>query len=174
MCVKQSSSGPPFVGLFVTLSRKGQSFCPLAKGVRARAEDALMMKKTHSDFALKEMYPFVEGRSSFSWEYGMDYFSTVAPEPNSIEYKDSQQGWPSIPSYAEEGREPIFFPKGMWEERTQDLNPMEIWKYFLYDEDPIEVEDNIKPADPEEEGITVVMTKGGKISIPSFSFSKKS
>ncbi|KAK7321987.1 hypothetical protein VNO80_35259 [Phaseolus coccineus] len=24
-------------------------------------------------------YPFVEGRSSFSWEYGMDYFSAVAP-----------------------------------------------------------------------------------------------
>ncbi|KAK7262996.1 hypothetical protein RJT34_30580 [Clitoria ternatea] len=24
-------------------------------------------------------YPFVEGRSSFSWEYGMDYFSTVVP-----------------------------------------------------------------------------------------------
>ncbi|KAK7293757.1 hypothetical protein RJT34_16630 [Clitoria ternatea] len=24
-------------------------------------------------------YPFVEGRSSFSWEYGMDYFSTVEP-----------------------------------------------------------------------------------------------
>ncbi|KAA0065413.1 putative signal anchor [Cucumis melo var. makuwa] len=24
-------------------------------------------------------YPFVEGRSSFSWEYGMGYFSAVAP-----------------------------------------------------------------------------------------------
>jgi len=50
---------------------------------------------------------------------------------------------------------------------------MEIQKYFLDDEDPIEAEESIKPADPEEEGITVVMTKGGKISIPSFSFSKK-
>lgn len=59
------------------------------------------------------------------------------------------------------------------QERTQDLNPMEIQKYFLDDEDPIEAEESIKPADPEEEGITVVMTKGGKISIPSFSFSKK-
>ncbi|KAK7296154.1 hypothetical protein VNO77_50669 [Canavalia gladiata] len=28
-------------------------------------------------------YPFVEGRSSFSWEYGMDYFSAVAPGPDS-------------------------------------------------------------------------------------------
>ena len=24
-------------------------------------------------------YPFVEGRSSFSWEYGIGYFSAVAP-----------------------------------------------------------------------------------------------
>ena len=24
-------------------------------------------------------YPFVEGRSSFSWEYGMGYFNAVAP-----------------------------------------------------------------------------------------------
>ncbi|KAF3449793.1 hypothetical protein FNV43_RR05871 [Rhamnella rubrinervis] len=28
-------------------------------------------------------YPFVEGRSSFSWEYGMGYFSAVAPGPDS-------------------------------------------------------------------------------------------
>ncbi|KAJ7942192.1 ATP synthase subunit alpha, partial [Quillaja saponaria] len=27
-------------------------------------------------------YPFVEGRSSFSWEYGMGYFSAVAPVSN--------------------------------------------------------------------------------------------
>lgn len=31
---------------------------------------------------------------------------------------------------------------------------MEIRKYFLDDEDPIEAEESIKPADPEEEGIT--------------------
>ncbi|KAL5582839.1 hypothetical protein UlMin_015281 [Ulmus minor] len=30
------------------------------------------------DFA-ETCYPFVEGRSSFSWEYGMGYFSAVAP-----------------------------------------------------------------------------------------------
>ncbi|KAK2636900.1 hypothetical protein Ddye_031692 [Dipteronia dyeriana] len=28
-------------------------------------------------------YPFVEGRSSFSWEYSMGYFSAVAPGPDS-------------------------------------------------------------------------------------------
>lgn len=33
---------------------------------------------------------------------------------------------------------------------------MEIRKYFLDDEDPIEAEDSIKPADPEEEGISVL------------------
>jgi hypothetical protein len=35
---------------------------------------------------------------------------------------------------------------------------VEILKYFLDDEDPIEAEESIKP---EEEGITVVMTKDG-------------
>ena len=30
-------------------------------------------------------YPFVEGRSSFSWEYGMGYFSAVAPGMSLVE-----------------------------------------------------------------------------------------
>uniref|UniRef100_A0A2N9HF66 Uncharacterized protein n=1 Tax=Fagus sylvatica TaxID=28930 RepID=A0A2N9HF66_FAGSY len=32
---------------------------------------------------LPSTLPFVEGRSSFSWEYGMGYFSAVAPGPDS-------------------------------------------------------------------------------------------
>ncbi|KAG9455499.1 hypothetical protein H6P81_000007 [Aristolochia fimbriata] len=39
-------------------------------------------------------YPFVEGRSSFSWEYGMGYFSAVAPGTRTL-----ARGIFSTPSY---------------------------------------------------------------------------
>lgn len=41
-------------------------------------------------------YPFVEGRSSFSWEYGMGYFSAVAPGTRTL-----ARGIFSTPSYPE-------------------------------------------------------------------------
>ena len=41
-------------------------------------------------------YPFVEGRSSFSWEYGMGYFSAVAPGIRTL-----ARGIFSTPSYPE-------------------------------------------------------------------------
>ncbi|KAG9438555.1 hypothetical protein H6P81_021506 [Aristolochia fimbriata] len=40
------------------------------------------------------LYPFVEGRSSFSWEYGMGYFSAVAPGTRTL-----ARGIFSTPSY---------------------------------------------------------------------------
>ncbi|CAN6447358.1 unnamed protein product [Victoria cruziana] len=44
-------------------------------------------------------YPFVEGRSSFSWEYGMGYFSTVAPGTRTLARRIS-----STPSYPEKSK----------------------------------------------------------------------
>lgn len=41
-------------------------------------------------------YPFVEGRSSFSWEYSMGYFSAVAPGTRTL-----ARGIFSTPSYPE-------------------------------------------------------------------------
>ncbi|KAG6467947.1 hypothetical protein ZIOFF_072512 [Zingiber officinale] len=41
-------------------------------------------------------YPFVEGRSSFSWEYGMGYFRAVAPRTRTL-----ARGISSTPSYPE-------------------------------------------------------------------------
>ncbi|KAK7331503.1 hypothetical protein VNO80_31225 [Phaseolus coccineus] len=46
-------------------------------------------------------YPFVEGRSSFSWEYGMDYFSAVAPGTRTL-----ARGIFSTPSYPEKAGAP--------------------------------------------------------------------
>ncbi|TKY66849.1 ORF91 protein [Spatholobus suberectus] len=46
-------------------------------------------------------YPFVEGRSSFSWEYGMDYFSAVAPGTRTL-----AQGIFSTPYYPEKAGAP--------------------------------------------------------------------
>ena len=46
-------------------------------------------------------YPFVEGRSSFSWEYGMGYFSDVAPGTRTL-----ARGIFSTPSYPEKARSP--------------------------------------------------------------------
>ncbi|KAL8228516.1 hypothetical protein R6Q57_016100 [Mikania cordata] len=43
-------------------------------------------------------YPFVEGRSSFSWEYGMGYFSVVTPGTRTL-----ARGIFSTPSYPEKG-----------------------------------------------------------------------
>ncbi|PWA74212.1 hypothetical protein CTI12_AA254690 [Artemisia annua] len=40
------------------------------------------------------MYPFVEGRSSFSWEYGIGYFSAIAPGTRTL-----ARGILSTPSY---------------------------------------------------------------------------
>ncbi|CAN6462614.1 unnamed protein product [Victoria cruziana] len=44
-------------------------------------------------------YPFVEGRSSFSWEYGMGYFSVVAPGTRTL-----ARGISSTPSYPEKSK----------------------------------------------------------------------
>ncbi|KAG6538623.1 hypothetical protein ZIOFF_003747 [Zingiber officinale] len=44
-------------------------------------------------------YPFVEGRSSFSWEYGMGYFRAVAPRTRTL-----ARGISSTPSYPEKAR----------------------------------------------------------------------
>ena len=46
-------------------------------------------------------YPFVEGRSSFSWEYGMGYFRAVAPGTRTL-----ARGISSTPSYPEKARSP--------------------------------------------------------------------
>ncbi|OIV89924.1 hypothetical protein TanjilG_08301 [Lupinus angustifolius] len=46
-------------------------------------------------------YPFVEGRSSFSWEYGMGYFSAVAPGTRTL-----ARGIFSTPSYPEKAGAP--------------------------------------------------------------------
>ena len=46
-------------------------------------------------------YPFVEGRSSFSWEYGMGYFSAVAPGTRTL-----ARGIFSTPSYPEKSGAP--------------------------------------------------------------------
>ena len=46
-------------------------------------------------------YPFVEGRSSFSWEYGMGYFSAVAPGTRTL-----ARGIFSTPSYPEKAGSP--------------------------------------------------------------------
>ncbi|KAI5353905.1 hypothetical protein L3X38_006799 [Prunus dulcis] len=46
-------------------------------------------------------YPFVEGRSSFSWEYGMGYFSAVAPGTRAL-----ARGIFSTPSYPEKSGAP--------------------------------------------------------------------
>ena len=46
-------------------------------------------------------YPFVEGRSSFSWEYGMDYFSVVAPSTRTL-----TRGIFSTPFYPEKAGAP--------------------------------------------------------------------
>ncbi|KAK7376241.1 hypothetical protein VNO78_34827 [Psophocarpus tetragonolobus] len=46
-------------------------------------------------------YPFVEGRSSFSWEYGMDYFSAVAPGTRTL-----ARGIFSTPYYPEKAGAP--------------------------------------------------------------------
>ncbi|KAL0919900.1 hypothetical protein M5K25_012026 [Dendrobium thyrsiflorum] len=44
-------------------------------------------------------YPLVEGRSRFSWEYGMGYFSAVAPGTRTL-----ARGISSTPSYPEKAR----------------------------------------------------------------------
>ncbi|KAK5769800.1 hypothetical protein PVK06_050009 [Gossypium arboreum] len=46
-------------------------------------------------------YPFVEGRSSFSWEYSMGYFSAVAPGTRTL-----ARGIFSTPSYPEKAGAP--------------------------------------------------------------------
>ncbi|PWA76046.1 hypothetical protein CTI12_AA236480 (chloroplast) [Artemisia annua] len=46
-------------------------------------------------------YPFVEGRSSFSWEYGIGYFSAVAPGTRTL-----ARGIFSTPSYPEKTGSP--------------------------------------------------------------------
>ncbi|KAJ9567578.1 hypothetical protein OSB04_003544 [Centaurea solstitialis] len=46
-------------------------------------------------------YPFVEGRSSFSWEYDMGYFSAVAPGTRTL-----ARGIFSTPSYPEKAGSP--------------------------------------------------------------------
>ena len=46
-------------------------------------------------------YPFVEGRSSFSWEYGMGYFRAVAPRTRTL-----ARGISSTPSYPEKAGSP--------------------------------------------------------------------
>ncbi|KAG9455494.1 hypothetical protein H6P81_000002 [Aristolochia fimbriata] len=48
-------------------------------------------------------YPFVEGRSSFSWEYGMGYFSAVAPGTRTL-----ARGIFSTPSYPALKKQGIF------------------------------------------------------------------
>jgi len=46
-------------------------------------------------------YPFIEGCSSFSWEYGMDYFNVVAPGTQTL-----ARGIFSTPYYPEKARAP--------------------------------------------------------------------
>ncbi|KAJ9541811.1 hypothetical protein OSB04_028317 [Centaurea solstitialis] len=54
-----------------------------------------------------DRYPFVEGRSSFSWEYGMGYFSVVAPGTRTL-----ARGIFSTPSYPEKAGSPyVLEPK---------------------------------------------------------------
>ncbi|KAJ9535434.1 hypothetical protein OSB04_un001460 [Centaurea solstitialis] len=54
-------------------------------------------------------YPFVEGRSSFSWEYGMGYFSAVAPGTRTL-----ARGIFSTPSYPEKAGSPYALTHPPW------------------------------------------------------------
>ncbi|KAF1876777.1 hypothetical protein Lal_00043707 [Lupinus albus] len=54
-------------------------------------------------------YPFVEGRSSFSWEYGMGYFSAVAPGTRTL-----ARGIFSTPSYPEKAGAPCALTHPPW------------------------------------------------------------
>ncbi|KAG6467715.1 hypothetical protein ZIOFF_074353 (mitochondrion) [Zingiber officinale] len=54
-------------------------------------------------------YPFVEGRSSFSWEYSMGYFSAVAPGTLSL-----ARGIFSTPSYPEKAGAPCALTHPPW------------------------------------------------------------
>ncbi|KAG6498235.1 hypothetical protein ZIOFF_046147 [Zingiber officinale] len=54
-------------------------------------------------------YPFVEGRSSFSWEYGMGYFRAVAPRTRTL-----ARGISSTPSYPEKARSPCALTHPPW------------------------------------------------------------
>ncbi|KAG6521465.1 hypothetical protein ZIOFF_018586 [Zingiber officinale] len=54
-------------------------------------------------------YPFVEGRSSFSWEYGMSYFHAVAPRTRTL-----ARGISSTPSYLEKARSPCALTHPPW------------------------------------------------------------
>ncbi|CAN6472096.1 unnamed protein product [Victoria cruziana] len=53
----------------------------------------------HDNWYTRGAYPFVEGRSSFSWEYGMGYFSAVAPGTRTL-----ARGISSTPSYPEKSK----------------------------------------------------------------------
>ncbi|KAE9450561.1 hypothetical protein C3L33_17540, partial [Rhododendron williamsianum] len=50
-------------------------------------------------------YPFVEGRSSFSWEYGMGYFSAVAPA-----YQKGSKSTAPVKAEAQKAAPPIEVP----------------------------------------------------------------
>ncbi|GJT86178.1 hypothetical protein Tco_1067895 [Tanacetum coccineum] len=65
--------------------------------------------KLHRVFLSRCRYPFVEGRSSFSWEYGIGYFSAVAPGTRTL-----ARGIFSTPSYPEKTGSPYALTHPPW------------------------------------------------------------
>ncbi|XVF55842.1 hypothetical protein PTKIN_Ptkin06aG0069200 [Pterospermum kingtungense] len=66
-----------------------------------RHQPPYMVLRLCGDLCFWYRYPFVEGRSSFSWEYSMGYFSAVAPSTGTL-----ARGIFSTPSYLEKAGAP--------------------------------------------------------------------
>ncbi|XLS96862.1 hypothetical protein HN51_039597 [Arachis hypogaea] len=68
-------------------------------GYKSRLPIGILYLPTGVGFGYR--HPFVEGRSSFFWEYGMGYFSAVAPGTRTL-----ARGIFSTPSYPEKAGAP--------------------------------------------------------------------